>query len=107
MRSSSIPLTLSLLAAAAPCQDLRSGPRPGAPLAPVMVYAPDGPRAGAEFDAAAALGQGPGALLFVHEITRNVAPVIRGLDDLAAEYAILGFRSSRKARSRLSLPSPI
>jgi hypothetical protein len=58
-----------------------------------MVYAPDGPRAGVEFDAAAALGQGPGALLFVHEITRNVAPVIRGLDDLATEYSLLGFRS--------------
>ena len=72
---------------------ITTGPPPGTDATPVMAYAPVGPRAGEEFDAAAAIGAGPGALLFIHELTRNGLPVIRGLDQIGAEYALLGFKS--------------
>jgi hypothetical protein len=74
-------------------EELASGPRAGAPLTPVMVYAPSGRLAGQELDAAKALGQGPGVLLFVHELSRNTAPMISGLDRLADEYSLLGLRT--------------
>jgi hypothetical protein len=70
-----------------------SGPELGSGLHRVEVYAPTGPRAGSTFDAAQALGTGPAALLFVGEISRNVAPMVRGLDRLASEYGLLGFAS--------------
>lgn len=70
-----------------------SGPAAGTKLTPVRAYAPLGPYAGREFDAAAEIGDRPGALLFLHEMTRNTYHVIRGLDELASEYALAGFRS--------------
>jgi hypothetical protein len=72
---------------------LTSGPAAGAKLTPVPSYATGGPFAGQEFDAAAKLGPAPGALLFIHELTRNTAPVLRGLDNLAVEFSIVGFKS--------------
>nr|NIP96381.1 hypothetical protein [Akkermansiaceae bacterium] len=72
---------------------LVSGPAAGSELTPVKCYATDGPYRGEEFDAVGKLGDSPGALLFVHELTRNTAPVLRGLDDLASEFSILGFKS--------------
>ena len=72
---------------------LSSGPPAGAKLTAAPCYASSGRLAGQEFDAAENLGSGPGALLFVHELSRNNAPVIRGLDQLAAEFSIAGFRS--------------
>jgi hypothetical protein len=72
---------------------LTSGPQPDTPWTAVPVSAPSGSRAGTTFDAAAALGDGPSALLFVHELTRNTAPVIRALDRFHTEYGLLGFRA--------------
>ncbi|MEM7012441.1 MAG: hypothetical protein AAF585_13270 [Verrucomicrobiota bacterium] len=72
---------------------ITTGPPEGTDVTPVMAYAPVGPRAGEEFDAAAAIGNRPGALLFIHELTRNGLPVIRGLDQIGAEFSLLGFRS--------------
>jgi hypothetical protein len=77
----------------APAEDLVSGPAPGSKLTPVKVYAPLGPHAGKEFDAAEVLGGGPGLVLFVHELSRNTAPLIGGLDKLAEEYAPARFHS--------------
>lgn len=85
------------MAGSGPCQGdasgLRSGPEVAAALTAVNVHAASGPRAGSTFDANAALGTGPCALLFVHELTRNTAPMIRTLDRLASEYGLLGFHS--------------
>lgn len=72
---------------------IATGPPPGTAATPVLAYAPVGPRAGEEFDAAAAIGDQPGALLFIHELTRNGLPVIRGIDQIGAEFALLGFKS--------------
>jgi hypothetical protein len=70
--------------------ELASGPVAGKPLPACPVYAPSGPAAGAQFDAAQAIGKAPGALLFVHELTRNTAPMISGLDKLAVQFAWTG-----------------
>ena len=74
-------------------ESLNSGPEAGTKLTPIPCYASDGAFAGQEFDAAAKIGSAPGALLFIHVLNRNTAPVIRGLDNLASEYSIVGFRS--------------
>ena len=70
--------------------ELTSGPLAGTPLPAVRVHAPVGPLAGEELDAAARIGDGPGLLLFVHELSRNTAPLIGGLDKLAMRYRALG-----------------
>ncbi|NNE93156.1 MAG: hypothetical protein HKN23_16050 [Verrucomicrobiales bacterium] len=72
---------------------IKTGPPVGTELTPAMAYAPVGPRAGEEFDAAAAIGKKPGAFLFIHELTRNGLPVIRGLDRAGTEFSLLGFKS--------------
>ena len=82
-----------LLAAGLSAQELVSGPVVGAALGKALVYAPTGPRAGQEYDASTALGDGPAALLFVHEVTRNTAPMIGGFDKLALEFQALGLRT--------------
>lgn len=89
------PITGILLATATTVvsAEIVSGPAPGTPLTPVMVYDGLGAFAGREFDAAAEIGANPGALLFVHSMTRNTYPVIRGLDQLAGRNALLGFRT--------------
>ena len=96
MKSKTLPslaLALGLMAQNGQTADIVSGPPTGTPLAPVNSYALHGPHKGQEFDAAKSLGQGPGALLFIHELSRNIIPVLRGLDDLTSEYSVLGFQS--------------
>ena len=89
----SLALVLGLMAQNGQAADIVSGPPTGSLLAPVNSYALHGPHKGREFDAAKSLGQGPGALLFIHELSRNIIPVLRGLDDLTSEYSVLGFHS--------------
>ncbi len=68
----SMALALGLTAQNGQAAEIASGPPAGTPLAPVNSYALHGPRKGQEFDAAQSLGQAPGALLFIHELTRNI-----------------------------------
>ena len=91
MRASA--LSFGLLLTCSIAAQVASGPQAGVAIPKAEVYAPSGPRAGATFDVSAAVGDAPCALLFVHEISRNTAPMIRGLDRLATEYALLGLRS--------------
>lgn len=70
-----------------------SGPPAGSALPACRVYAPSGTFAGKEFDAAAQIGDRPGALLFVHELSRNTGPMITGLDKLAVELAWTGLQT--------------
>lgn len=75
-------------------EDLVTGPPVGTDLGSVSCYANSGPFAGREsFDVAQEIGDKPGAMLFVHVLNRNTAPVIRGIDHLAREYGLFGFRS--------------
>ena len=77
-------LALGLAQSALRAQDeaketpLNSGPAVGTALTPVKCYATNGSLSGQEFDAAAKLGNAPCAFLFIHELTRNTAPVLRG-----------------------------
>ena len=89
----SLALALGLMAQNGQAADIVSGPPTGSLLAPVNSYALHGPHKGREFDAAKSLGRSPGALLFIHELSRNIIPVLRGLDDLTSEYSVLGFHS--------------
>lgn len=89
-----LALTLPL-ATAVSAQDeapaLVSGPAAGFPLHPISVYAERGPFAGQEFNAAEKVGDAPAAFLFIHDLSRNTAPVIRELDRLGKDHAVLGF----------------
>jgi hypothetical protein len=84
---------LCALGALLPAQEIQSGPEVGMELTKVNVYAASGPYKGKEFDAAAELGKGPGALLFAKTLNRETAPIIRGLDNLTSDYSLLGFKS--------------
>ncbi len=93
----SFPMAMSALSfalvCAGPAQDLKTGPPDGNLLTSVKAYANSGPFSGREFDAAREIGAGHGALLFVHQLTRNGLPTIQALDDYAAQYGILDFKS--------------
>ena len=96
IRKLNLPQCILLMTALGPLHaaELVSGPMAGTVATPVPCYANSGPFAGREqFDAAAEIGKGPGAFLFIHVLNRNTAPVIRGLDTLTAEYQIFGFQS--------------
>ncbi len=89
-------LLLLLLLAATGVQaavSLVSGPPAGTRLPQVLCYASTGPQVGQEsFDVSTVIGNGPGALLFVHVLNRNTAPVLRGMDKLTTELGLFGFK---------------
>lgn len=89
----SLLVAISSASVAATAQELQTGPPKGTTLTPVNAYANSGPYSGREFDAADEIGREHGALLFIHQLTRNGLPTIRALDDFAAQYGILGFKS--------------
>lgn len=91
LRVDLLPLLLAVSATAL-AQRPVSGPPKGANLAALRVLATSGDTAGTEFDAAAELARGPAAILFVHELSRNTAPVLRAFDDLCADLAAIGLR---------------
>lgn len=85
-------LATVLLFAASPvvAQKLVSGPPRGTALPVLRVAAVAGVDAGHEFDLAERLRAGPAAILFVHTLDRNTAPVIRAFDQESAGLAVLG-----------------
>jgi hypothetical protein len=85
-----VALALSTMSALAPAQELRSGPPKGTRLGELRIAHIAGAAAGSESDLAAACARGPAAFLFVHELTRNVAPLLRGFDATCADLAVLG-----------------
>lgn len=93
MPRSSVIVLLSMLLAVYPAlaDDLTSGPATDSALGKVSCYANSGSYSGKEFDAAKEIGSNSGALLFIHELTRNTAPVIRELNRLGEEHAVVGF----------------
>jgi hypothetical protein len=74
-------------------KSLMSGPTVGMPLTPVMAYDGLGEFKGQEIDVAKEIGLNPGALLFVHSMTRNTYHVIRAVDQQAGRNALLGFKA--------------
>lgn len=96
MQRASLPVVLlaSIAIAQDPPAPIESGPAAQSPIPALKVYSPAGADAGLEFDVAARIGSGPGAVLFVHELTRNVAPLVRGLDLLGDSHAPLGLTTA-------------
>jgi hypothetical protein len=82
---------VSVLVAAIGAQDpvVSGGPPVGTELAALPVYAPAGPHAGLECDLAELSEASTAAILVVPELTRNVAPLVRGLDELGDSLAPL------------------
>lgn len=67
---------------------IESGPLAGRKAAPLSVAFEDGRVENLE----QWMGTHPGALLFVHELTRNTAPMIRQMDILSGQFHSIGFR---------------
>lgn len=88
-----LPLALSLPLCPQLTAQTVSGPEAGTALGKAMVYAPAGPQRGKEFDAAAAMQQGPGALLFIHALNRETGPIINALDELAFWHGFGGLHA--------------
>lgn len=72
-------------------EELVSGPVAGTAIPSARVYAASGPFSGREVDLREELGSSPGAVLFVQELSRNVAPMVRAFDEFSEELAPLGF----------------
>jgi hypothetical protein len=90
--SITIAMALSLFAYQEPmAEPLLSGPLAGASLQPVKVYAERGEHRAAEFDATADLGAEAGALLFIHDLSRNTAPMIRAFAEMGEEFKTRGY----------------
>jgi len=76
-----ITLALALIAPARAADDpVLSGPQPGEKLTPFKVLLATGPRQGKEADLVPEFAGAPTVLVFVHEITRPGARIIRLLD---------------------------
>ncbi len=74
-------------------ETLVSGPPAGTQFEAVQCYANTGPYAGKEsFDASTEISNGPGALLFIHVLNRNTAPVLRGFDHLMNEFSFFSYK---------------
>jgi hypothetical protein len=61
-----------------------SGPQKGEPLPPLRVLDLTGPAKGREVDLVAEAGGAPLAVVFVHEVTRQAAQVLRAIDQAVA-----------------------
>ncbi|MGE0144602.1 MAG: hypothetical protein AB7I19_14065 [Planctomycetota bacterium] len=91
LRVRSSVLAFSVLVVAIGAQDpvVSGGPLVGAELPALAVYGPAGPHAGLECDLAELAEASTAAILIVPELTRNVAPLVRGLDELGDSHAPL------------------
>lgn len=92
-RVSSFLVAMASLTVTVTAQEVQTGPPKGTGLTTVNAYANSGPFSGREFDAAGVIGKEYGALLFIHQLHRNGLPTIRALDDFAAQYGILDFKT--------------
>lgn len=91
-----IHLVLFLVCACLRAEDqpryLASGPLQDTSLSAIQCYGVVGPHTGSQFDLAAHVGMAPCGFLFIHELNRNTAPVIRGFDQMGGLYSVLGVR---------------
>ncbi|MBK8097283.1 MAG: hypothetical protein IPK26_09255 [Planctomycetes bacterium] len=83
-------VVLAVVALPMAAQKPVSGPPRGTTLPALRVAAVAGADAGREFDLAERLRLGPAAVLFVHALDRNTAPVLRAFDQESAALAVLG-----------------
>ena len=93
-----LPLTLVLACAVLAVaeeepEQIFSGPQAGEKTPGFKVYDVNGPNRGKEVDYVSGFDKGPALILFVHELTRPGARVIRGLDEYAWRKRDFGLNS--------------
>ena len=77
-----------------PAQQVRySGPQSGEPLSSFTVLAVNGPEAGKEVDFISRWGDDPMLLIFLHQLDRNIAALLRPCEWFAQERAEAGLKS--------------
>jgi hypothetical protein len=70
-----------------------SGPQPGERIEPFKVLVVNGPEAGKEVDYLSDYGDAPVLLIFLHQLDRNVAAMLRPCERFAQERASAGLKS--------------
>src|SRR5687767_15030320 len=70
-----------------------SGPQPGERIEPFKVLMVNGPEAGREVDYLSAYGDAPVLLIFVHQLDRNVAAMLRPSERFAQDRASAGLKT--------------
>ena len=70
-----------------------SGPQPGERIEPFKVLVVNGPEAGKEVDYLSDYGDSPVLLIFLHQLDRNVAAMLRPCERFARERASAGLKS--------------
>ena len=70
-----------------------SGPQPGERIEPFKVLVVNGPEAGKEVDYLSDYGDAPVLLIFLHQLDRNVAAMLRPCERFARERASAGLKS--------------
>lgn len=77
-----------------PSQEVRySGPQSGEPLDSFSVLAVNGPEAGTEVDFVSRWGDDPMLLIFLHQLDRNIAALLRPCEWFARDRAEAGLKS--------------
>ncbi|MYB50946.1 MAG: hypothetical protein F4X77_01920 [Acidobacteriia bacterium] len=77
-----------------PAQQVRySGPQSGEPLESFSVLAVNGPEAGTEVDFISRWGDDPILLIFLHQLDRNIAALLRPCEWFARDRAEAGLKS--------------
>ncbi|MCY4597929.1 MAG: hypothetical protein OXC19_24415 [Bryobacterales bacterium] len=77
-----------------PAQQVRySGPQSGESLEPFSVLAVNGPEAGTEVDFISRWGEDPMLIIFLHQLDRNIAALLRPCEWFAHERAEAGLKS--------------
>ena len=77
-----------------PAQQVRySGPQSGEPLEPFSVLAVNGPEAGTEVDFISRWEEDPMLIIFLHQLDRNIAALLRPCEWFAHDRAEAGLKS--------------
>ena len=70
-----------------------SGPQAGEPIEPFSVLVVNGPEGGTEVDYISRWGDDPNMLIFLHQLDRNVAALLRPLERFAQDRSEAGLKS--------------
>lgn len=102
-------LTASVCLAAESRDVVFSGPQPGERTTPFTVFDATGPSAGKEVDLVAEYGGAPTTWIFVHGLERSMFPLMRAVDQYAADHAdalksVLVFLTDDRLASERRLP---
>jgi hypothetical protein len=93
VRAVLLSILLSIPVSGFPQKSPFSGPQPGERIEPFKVLAVNGPEAGKEVDYMSAYGDAPVLLIFLHQLDRNVAAMLRPCERFAQDRASAGLKT--------------